>query len=309
MENPKRPANLVAQPSEKALPAQPPFRPRLAIIGLGGIGASIGLASQTFASHRVGYDIDPDARAGALSIGAIDQPVETLAECAQADLIVIAVPPLAIPTVLQSLADHLSVQTVLTDTASIKQPILGWVRLYLPYPQRFVGGHPIAGTEQSGWKSARPDLFQSAQWVLTPLSGGTDPDALDCVQALLKAIGATSLLMDSEQHDAELALLSHLPHVLAFCLSDLHQHNPTALSGGSSWHSATRVAQSDPTLWAQIFSLNRKQVLETLHQFRTHLDQLTQLLEQGDSEAIEAFLRRARKRRDSSLGSDLQAKP
>lgn len=266
---------------------------RIAIVGLGGIGASIGLARRAVGTERLGYDIAPEAIQGALSIGAIDRPLQDLAECAQAEIVILAVPPMAVPSVLRGLAPVLSPHTVLTDTTSIKAPVLEWVKQTLLYPNRFVGGHPIAGTEQSGWASARSDLFQGAQWGLTPLPD-TDPDALQVVQRLVQAVGAVPILMEADQHDREVALLSHLPHVVAFSLSALHRQQPTVLQGGSSWHSATRVALSDPTLWSQILTLNRTYLLEHLRLFQAQLHALIALLETGDESQVERFLIEAR---------------
>jgi prephenate dehydrogenase len=184
----------------------------VAIIGLGGIGASVGLAVQHEALGWgvVGYDVAPDALTGALQMGAIDHPAESVAACADADLIVIATPPLAMPEVFQQLAPRLRPETALTDVASVKSPVLRWAEAYLPYPSRFVGGHPIAGTEHHGVRAARADLFHGAPWALTP-TAQTDPDALQRVEAFVQTLRAAPLIMDAAQHDREFALLSFRP--------------------------------------------------------------------------------------------------
>lgn len=274
-------------------------RVQIAIIGLGGIGASVGLGlgalPEPLFERRLGYDIDPRACEGALSVGAIDHAAASLQECAQAELILIATPPAALPTLLEQLAPHLSPAHVLTDTASAKSPVLNWARQRLPYPAQFVGGHPLAGTEHHGWESARHDLFHGAQWVLTP-TPETHPDALETVRQMALHLGATPVLMDAEAHDREMALLSHLPHVLAFSLQSLAAQSPTHLAGGGSWRSATRVAQSDPALWAQILTLNREALLEWLARLRTQLDALAGALQKGDTEAVERLLQQAKSR-------------
>ncbi|MFQ3611763.1 MAG: prephenate dehydrogenase/arogenate dehydrogenase family protein, partial [Fimbriimonadales bacterium] len=154
--------------------------------------------------------------------------------------------------------------------------------------------HPIAGTEHHGWQSAQADLFQGAQWVLTPTSI-TDANALAHVEELVRKVGATPLTMDAEHHDREMALLSHLPHAIAFSLNALHTKHPTTLQGGSSWRSATRVAQSDPTLWSEIFHLNREALLQSLSQFQKELAEIESLLQTGDAEAIDQWLAQARR--------------
>jgi prephenate dehydrogenase len=264
---------------------------RIAIIGLGGIGASVGLAVQHEALGWgvVGYDIAPDALEGALQIGAIDHPAESVAACADADLVVIATPPLAMPEVFQALAPRLRPETVLTDVASVKSPVLRWAEAHLPYPSRFVGGHPIAGTEHHGVRAARADLFHGAPWVLTP-TAQTDPDTLQRVEAFVRTLRAAPLIMDAAQHDREFALLSFVPHAVAFSLAALHRENPTTVPPGGSWRSATRVAQSDPTLWAQLMAFNREPTREWLEQLIQRLQTLADALGQGDPRTIQGRL-------------------
>lgn len=269
---------------------------RYAIIGLGGIGTSVGLAVRQAEpdSSIIGYDRDPDACAGALARDAITQAAPELSECASAELILVATPPRAVGEIFSALAPYLSEASVLTDVASVKAPILAEAQHRLPYPHRFVGGHPIAGTEHHGWQSAQADLFRGAQWVLTPTSA-TDADALAVVESFVRQVGATPLTMDAEQHDREMALLSHLPHVVAFSLSALQNQCPTALQGGNSWRSATRVAQSDPALWSEIFHLNREALLETLNQFLGELTDIQARLQADDMEAVYQWLVGARR--------------
>jgi prephenate dehydrogenase len=264
---------------------------QVAIIGLGGIGASVGLAIQHEALGWgvVGYDVAPDALTGALQMGAIDHPAESVAACACADLIVIATPPLAMPEVFQQLAPRLRPETALTDVASVKSPVLRWAEAYLPYLSRFVGGHPIAGTEHHGVRAARADLFHGAPWALTP-TAQTDPDALQRVEAFVQTLRAAPLTIDAAQHDREFALLSFVPHAIAFSLAALHRENPTTVPPGGSWRSATRVAQSDPTLWAQLMALNREPTREWLEQLIQRLQTLADALGQGDPRTIQGRL-------------------
>ncbi len=264
---------------------------QVALIGLGGIGASVGLAYQHAALGDAvwGYDIDADAVQGALAMGAIDQPVDSVDACADADVVVIATPPRVIPELLQQLAARQRPDSVITDVTSVKQPILAWARAYLPYPNRFVGGHPIAGTERHGYRAARADLFQGAQWALTP-TPETDADALERVQRLVRAVRAVPIRMDAAQHDREFALLSFLPHCLAFSLAALHAENPTQLQGGGSWQSATRVARSDPDLWSHLLLLNREATLQWLNRLTEQLQQVQGALQQGNQEQLRALL-------------------
>jgi prephenate dehydrogenase len=237
-----------------------------------------------------GYDLHPKVSALAQAQGVVDLVCPSLAACADAELIVLATPPHALYQCFQELAPHLQPDTVLTDVASIKSPVLAWAQALLPHPQRFVGGHPIAGTERSGLQAARADLFEGAQWVLTP-TACTDPAAQQQVEWLVRSLGATPVVMEAEQHDDEFALLSFLPHCLAFSLQSLHHQHPTLLQGGSSWRDATRVAESDPTLWAELLLLNRRFAIHHLAALIAHLNRLLQLLEAGDETALRAFLK------------------
>ncbi|MFN4033233.1 MAG: prephenate dehydrogenase [Fimbriimonadales bacterium] len=265
---------------------------RVALIGLGGIGASVGLAYQHTALGDAiwGYDVDADAVQGALAMGAIDQPIDSVDACADADVVVIATPPRAIPEVLQRLAARQRPDGVITDVASVKQPILAWAQARLPYPNRFVGGHPIAGTERHGYLAARADLFQGAQWALTP-TPETDPDALARVRSLVRTVRAVPIPMDAAQHDREFALLSFVPHCLAFSLAALHAESPTQLQGGGSWQSATRVARSDPDLWTELLLLNGEATAEWLHRLMERIQQIHHALQQGNPEQLRALLR------------------
>jgi prephenate dehydrogenase len=268
-----------------------PFR-SLAIVGLGGIGASVGvgLKRRGLPLRIGGYDLLPQVSELAQAQGVVDFIYPSLAACADAELIVLATPPHALPQCFQELAPHLKPKTVLTDVASIKAPVLAWAQALLPYPQQFVGGHPIAGTERSGLQAARADLFEGAQWVLTP-TAYTDPAAQQQVEWLVRSLGAVPVWIEAEQHDKEFALLSFLPHCLAFSLQSLHHQHPTFLQGGSSWRDATRVAESDPALWAELLLLNRQFTAEHLTALITHLNRLLQLLEAGDKKTLWAFLK------------------
>mgnify|MGYP000224059737 CR=1 FL=1 len=264
---------------------------QIALIGLGGIGASIGLAikAKGVPLTIAGYDLHPEVTEQAHLQGILDRPCLTLEACADADLILLATPPYAMRDCLQQLASHLKPHTVLTDVASVKTPILAWAQQLLPQPQQFVGGHPITGTEQHGLQAARAELFEGAQWVLTPTEH-TDPTALARVSTLVQSLGATPVLMEAEQHDREFALLSFLPHCVAFSLIALHRAHPTLLHGGRSWRDATRVAASDPTLWTELLLLNCHHTLEHLNALINRLQRLAMLLDKGNPEPLKALL-------------------
>jgi len=266
---------------------------RIGIIGLGGIGTSIALAYHhaELGDVIIGYDIQTDTVQGALEMGAIDQPAESIESCAESDLILVATPPRTVPAIFQQIAPHVRPETVITDVVSLKSPVLSWARQHLPYPSRFVGGHPIAGTERHGYVSARADLFQGAQWVLTP-TPETDREAIERVEQLIRAVRAIPVRMDAAQHDREFALLSFVPHCIAFSLAKLREENPTHLQGGGSWHSATRVAQSAPELWAELLALNSEATREWLDALIVRLRAISDALQQPDESQLRGLLSR-----------------
>lgn len=267
---------------------------RVVIVGLGCIGASVGLAIRTrrLAQEVVGIEREPEVAQLAQQRGAVDAYGLDLAAARHADLLVLAVPPLAIEEVLVQLAPTLSWQTILTDVASVKVPVLQWVEQHLPMPARFVGGHPIAGSERSGPLAAQADLFADAYWILTP-TAQTDPHAVEQVRAFITTLGAIPMEMEAAQHDHHFALLSHLPHILANLLVRLANELEYPQVGGRSWRDLTRVAGSNPELWKQILLLNRSALRPTLERLQDYLGQVGHLLDQEDEASLEQFLQGA----------------
>lgn len=219
---------------------------RIAIVGTGLIGASIGLAAR----ERLGAvvaGVDPDP-AAALAVGAIDEAVSLAEALHGAEAAFVAVPVPALPETAAAVLAAAGPQCAVTDVGSVKSPVVSAVR-----DERFVGGHPLAGAEQSGAGAARADLFEGAPWYLTPthLTSGI---ALEHVHRLLAGLGARPSVIDAEAHDQAMATVSHLPHVLANVLVALAGDAPPAT--GPSFRDATRVAGANPPLWAGIYASN-----------------------------------------------------
>ena len=265
------------------------------IVGLGLFGGSLGLAVRASGWGEVlAFDADPDACAQATEFLVTD----TAEELAGAvDLLVLAAPPADNLTLLSRLAPLLRPDAVLTDVGSVKGPFAALARAVLP--ERVVPSHPMAGSERHGLSAARADLFQAATWPITPLPENR-PDAVERVEDLVRAVGATPLRMTPEQHDRAVALTSHMPHVLAYALSALAKEReaggePISALAAGGFHSATRVAASSPALWAQICLENRENVLEALADFRLVLEELTDALASGDPAALERALAKGHK--------------
>ena len=235
-------------------------RPRVLIVGTGLIGASIGLALRNAGWHVTGVDHSPAAALQARERGAVDDVVGRIADSPHVDIAVVATPPSTVTaTVAQVLATGRA--AVVTDTASVKGPVVEAVD-----DPRFVGGHPMAGSDRSGPGAARADLFRGATWIVTPK--GHRPEQLRLVRQLIRAVGACELVLDARAHDETVGVVSHLPQVVAYALADLvGRHGQRELLhavAGNGFRDMTRLAGGDPVLWTDICSNNAPAVIGAL---------------------------------------------
>ncbi len=280
-------------------PPIPLFR-RVYLLGTGLIGGSLALdlKNEGVADTVVGWDTDPARSAEAHSRGILDevQPMEpeVLAQC---DVVILAVPVLELEAILRT---GFEAGTLVTDVGSVKGDT---VKAYeesaaagLRY--RYVPGHPIAGDEKSGPGAARRGLFRGARVILTPV-GETDED-VRTIQALWQGVGARTMIMDPDQHDAVFAWVSHMPHMAAFSIIDsvLEQDPDLVDLSGGGLRDYTRIAASSPRMWADIAVANRKEILAATRGLRASVDRILEALEEGDRDRLEAFFQRvARVRR------------
>ncbi|WP_095067484.1 MULTISPECIES: bifunctional prephenate dehydrogenase/3-phosphoshikimate 1-carboxyvinyltransferase [Pseudomonas] len=278
---------------------------RLVVVGLGLIGGSFakGVRESGLCREVVGVDLDPKSRALAVELGVVDRCEADLATaCQGADVIQLAVPILAMEKLLGLLAPLDLGDAILTDVGSAKGNVVRAARFAFGHmPTRFVPGHPIAGSEQSGVEASNADLFRRHKVILTPLAE-TDPDAVALVDRLWSVLGADVEHMQVERHDEVLAATSHLPHLLAFGLVDsLAKRNENLeifryAAGG--FRDFTRIAGSDPVMWHDIFLANREAVLRTLDTFRSDLDALREAVDTGDGHQLLGVFTRARVARE-----------
>ncbi|UVJ46605.1 bifunctional prephenate dehydrogenase/3-phosphoshikimate 1-carboxyvinyltransferase [Pseudomonas sp. LS1212] len=278
---------------------------RLVVVGLGLIGGSFakGLRESGLCCEVVGVDLDPQSRKLAVELGVVDRCEDDLAiACEGADVIQLAVPILAMEKLLAKLALLDLGQAVLTDVGSAKGNVVRAAgEAFAGKLARFVPGHPIAGSEQSGVEASNAALFRRHKVILTPLAE-TDPVALALVDQLWRALGADVEHMQVERHDEVLAATSHLPHLLAFGLVDsLAKRNENLdifryAAGG--FRDFTRIAGSDPVMWHDIFLANREAVLRTLDTFRSDLDALRDAVDAGDGHQLLGVFTRARVARE-----------
>jgi prephenate dehydrogenase len=272
---------------------------RIAIVGVGLIGGSVGLAVRARGFGRVVvFDALPGVAQRAVALGAADEAASSFEEAVSgAELVVLAVPPAQILALLPTLAKNLAPRAVATDVGSVKMPIAEAAQEFLP--RNFVPSHPMAGKETHGLGSADGSLFQGATWAITPLET-SDPEAVSCVGKFVVGLGARPLLLSPERHDAIVAVTSHAPHALAYALSALARTRAEtepelfALAAGG-FHSTTRVAASDPALWTQICLANRESVLDVLRELTGRLEATVDALERADADALEALFTAGRR--------------
>lgn len=279
----------------------------VAIVGVGLMGGSLGLALRTLDGVEVrGADREPEALRTALSMGAIDVACDSPEEAvAGARAVVLAAPVPELPALVRRALAAAPEDCVITDIGSTKSGVLG--ALAPDERGRFIGGHPVCGGERTGVAFARADLFQGATWFLTP-GAEARSDLFGHLHALVVSVGARPVAIDAGVHDHLMALVSHLPHVLAGAL--VNQAADTAPGGrealrsaGPSFTDLTRVAGSNPPLWADILLANSASILDVLHDFTARLDDVAAALERrdrtwllgfvGDAAAARERLRRA----------------
>jgi prephenate dehydrogenase len=261
--------------------------PRANVVGCGLVGGSIGLALRAAGWRVSGDDADPSRAARALARGAIDATgLDPDAEVTFVCTPVQSVPELA----RRALAET---RGFVTDVGSVKRSVVGAVD-----SPRFVGGHPMAGSEQEGVEGADAAMFAGATWVLTPTEG-TDPDAFAAVRAAVAATGADVVAVDPERHDELVALVSHVPHLTAAALMGLaataaDEHATLLRLAAGGFRDMTRIASGHPGIWLDICAENREAITATLDRLIAQLRALRAVVDEGDRAALLAALERAR---------------
>ncbi|MEX2227744.1 MAG: prephenate dehydrogenase/arogenate dehydrogenase family protein [Dehalococcoidia bacterium] len=272
---------------------------RIAIIGLGLIGGSIGLALKQ--ANLTGVQIAGTARSRdtvqrAKKRGAIDEFAHTPEEAVRgAKLVIVASPIMTIPSIFDEIARALEPGAVVTDVASTKGEVMRWAREKLPRSAHFVGGHPMAGKETSGIDAAEADLFRGRPWVIVP-SVDAPEAAVTTVISLAHTAGATTLFMDADEHDSYVAAISHLPLTLASALFSLvfgsEAWPEMAGLASSGFRDTTRLASGAPEMAHDIVMTNRENVLHWLDRMQAELARFREAIASGESErVIEAFTR------------------
>ncbi len=266
-----------------------PLFERLAVVGLGLVGGSVALAATEKGLAAEVRGVDPLLGGSAGPI-----PTTTLEEAgAWADLVVLAVPIGAYEAVLSGLAPCLGPETLLTDTASVKEPVAEAARRLLPAPERMVGAHPMAGGDATGFAHARADLFAGAACILA-LEGHEPARVVDRVEQFWQCLGTFTVRQTPAEHDAIVAALSHAPHAIAYAFArGLPQGGALALAG-AGLRDFVRIARANPKLWCEILLRNRSRVAEEVAQFEKNLGEIRDALARADRSALEALLEAGR---------------
>ena len=263
-----------------------PKSPRANVIGTGLIGASVGLALREHGWHVTGSDTDSVTLERARDRGAID----TTGLDPDADITFVALPVGAVAEAVRgALAET---RGAVTDVGSVKASITGAV----DHP-RFVGGHPMAGSEQLGVDGASVDLFQGAVWVLTP-TAGTSSDAFATVDAVVRSLGADVVALPPERHDALVAVVSHVPHLTAAALMGIadersEEHAALLRLAAGGFRDMTRIAAGTPTIWPDICAENREAIVEVIDRLTDELTRLRAIVNEGRRDDLLAALERA----------------
>ncbi|MCY1706593.1 prephenate/arogenate dehydrogenase family protein [Pannonibacter sp. SL95] len=275
---------------------------RIALIGIGLIGSSLariirqeGLAREIVISTRSPETL---ARAEELKLG--DRYCTDAGEAVvDADLVIVSVPVGASEAVARAIASHLKPGAILTDVGSTKASVVSQMAPHVPEGVHFIPGHPIAGTEHSGPDAGFASLFQNRWCILTPIEG-TDPSAVDRLAAFWTACGSNVDVMDPQHHDLVLAIVSHLPHIIAYNIVGTADDLETVTKSevikysASGFRDFTRLAASDPTMWRDVCLHNKDAILEMLSRFSEDLAALQRAIRWGDGQALFDLFTRTR---------------
>ena len=275
---------------------------KLSILGPGLLGGSIGLAARhrKVAARVAIWARRPEAADEAYKLGVADEATTDLSQTvADAELVVLATPIGAMGALAEQMRPSLSNGCVVTDVGSVKYPIVNTLADALAGQARFVGSHPMAGSEQSGIDAARRDLFENATCIVTPRED-TDQAALGTVHDFWKALGCSVKTLAPAAHDEIVARLSHLPHVVAAAVVNVvcHDGEQRLNFAGPGFKDFTRIASGPPEMWTEICVENRQEIAGALDQLLEELGKVRAALENADAVELRTMLKRAKHFRD-----------
>ncbi|MGR3514151.1 MAG: prephenate/arogenate dehydrogenase family protein [Paracoccaceae bacterium] len=275
---------------------------RVALIGLGLIAGSISLALRRsgFTGTIVGSARTEETRRTAREIGLVDEVFDTARDAAEgADLVILCVPVGVMGAVAEEIAPVLRLGATVSDVGSVKAAVIDAVAPHIPEGVHFVPTHPMAGTEHSGPLSGFAELFDN-RWCLIVPPEGADPKAVAAVEAFWKALGSDTEVMDVAHHDRLCAIVSHIPHLIAYTMvgvaDDFRRisEQEVVKFSAAGFRDFTRIAASDPTMWRDVFLTNKDATLEILGRFTEELFALQRAIRTGDGEHLHDYFTRTR---------------
>lgn len=285
-----------------------PYFKKLTVIGVGLIGGSLAMSlrKKGMAGEIIGAGRGISNLEMAVKLDVIDKfTTDAVSGVRDADLVVVATPVASITGILKRISPYLKEGAIVTDVGSVKGVIIKEAEELLPDGVHFVGGHPVAGTEESGVVAAFPTLFEKHKCILTP-TPKTDRGALEKIRKMWEGTGSEVILMDADKHDSILAAVSHLPHVIAYSLvntvdnvKDFEESILNYSAGG--FRDFTRIASSSPEMWRDICLLNKEAVLDMIMRFEKSLSVLKGYIEKSDGHSIFKEFDKSKRARDSII--------
>lgn len=291
---------------------------QVTIIGTGLLGGSIGLALRAMRQSSANSGADPEGFRGrvvgvgrrlstlqrARELGCIDEATDDLPTAIRrSDLIILCTPISTFTGLLEQIQPHLKNSAIVTDVGSTKSVVCEQARRILgPASNRFIGSHPMAGSEQHGPDAARAELFRARPCVVTPCQE-SEARALQVVETLWMSLGMRLLRMTPAEHDQHAANISHLPHAVAALLVDVAAQNRSLPMASTGFRDTTRVSSGDPCVWGDIFTTNRAAMLEAIDQLAGRLQHFRSLIEQQQPGPIVELLGKSKSVRDQWLAA------
>lgn len=274
----------------------------VSIIGVGLIGGSLALAlkEKGLTEKITGYGRDEERLKKALELGIIDRFTTSIKEASEAEAVVLATPIGVFEKIAKEMVNYLKKGIIVFDVGSIKEAVVKNLEKIMPEGVHFVGTHPIAGSDRTGFEYARGDLFEGSKVIITPTEN-TNRVAMEKVSMLWQKVGATVEFMNAQEHDRVYATVSHLPHLISFCLvNTVSEIDENFLKyAGSGFKSSTRIAKSSPDLWNDIFIFNKENVIFCLDIFVSKLEEVRRLISDQNFEGLKKFLESAKKLRET----------
>ena len=280
----------------------PPVQfPKITLIGVGLLGGSVGLAARErgVAGRVTGLVRRSERVEECVAAGAVDDATLDLAEAvADAGLVILCTPVGGMSDLAEQIQPHLAPEAIITDVGSVKRPVVSAVEPVLP---RFIGSHPLCGSEKAGVAHARVDLLEGAVCAVTP-SDASPADAVESVTAFWSALGSRVVNLSAADHDAICARTSHLPHVLASALVNAVLAKPRAGENnflGTGFRDTTRLASGSPEMWRDIALDNAEAIAAALDELQAEVSDLKEALDARDSTALERFFAEGKTHRDN----------